>query len=59
MNEIPDHELFQLLLSQNDAAWRHIWEQVVLAECAVYRNAELVRKWGCSRMSSCPSFMRK
>ena len=43
---MPDHELFQLLLEQNADAWRLVWERVVLAECAVYRNSELVRKWG-------------
>ena len=46
MNEMADHELFQLLLSQDAEAWRLVWERVVLAECAVHRNAELVRKWG-------------
>ena len=46
MNKMADHELFQLLLSQNAEAWRLVWERVVLAECAVHRNAELVRKWG-------------
>ena len=46
MNERADHELFQLLLSQDVAAWRLVWERVVLAEGAVHRNAELVRKWG-------------
>lgn len=46
MNERTDHELFQLLLSQDAEAWRLVWERVVLAECAVHRNAELVRKWG-------------
>lgn len=46
MSEMPDHELFQLLLSQDADTWRFIWERVVLAECAVCRNAELVRKWG-------------
>ena len=43
---VPDHELFQLLLSQDARAWRLVWERVVLAECAVHRNAEMVRKWG-------------
>lgn len=46
MNEMADHELFQLLLSQDADAWRLVWERVVLTECAVHRNAELVRKWG-------------
>ena len=43
---MPDHELFQLLLSQDAQAWRLVWERVVLAECAVRRNAEMVQKWG-------------
>ena len=46
MNAMPDHELFQLLLSQDAEAWRFVWEHVVLAECAVHRNAEMMRKWG-------------
>ena len=45
MNEMPDHEMFQLLLGQDAAAWRLVWERAVLAECAVHRNAELVQKW--------------
>ena len=46
MDAMADHELFQLLLGQDADAWRQVWERVVLAECAVHRNAELVRKWG-------------
>ena len=46
MNEVADHELFQLLLNQDANAWRLVWERVILVECAVHRNAELVRKWG-------------
>ena len=50
MNEMADHELFQLLLSQDAEAWRLVWERVVLAECAVHRNAELVRRPTCPRL---------
>ena len=46
MDAMADHELFQLLLGQDADAWRQVWERVVLAECAVHRNAELVAKWG-------------
>ena len=46
MDAMADHELFQLLLGQDADAWRQVWERVVLAECAVHRNAALVAKWG-------------
>ena len=46
MDAMADHELFQLLLGQDADAWRQVWERVILAECAVRRNAELVTKWG-------------
>ena len=46
MDALADHELFQLLLGQDADAWRQVWERVILAECAVRRNAELVAKWG-------------
>ena len=43
---MSEHEFFQLLLSQDADAWRSVWERVVLAECAVHRNSEMIRKWG-------------
>ena len=39
MNEMADHELFQLLLSQDAEAWRLVWECVVLTECVDHRVA--------------------
>ena len=43
---LSDHELFLALKSQDADAWRYVWEKVVLAECKVRNNAEMISKWG-------------
>ena len=43
---LSDHELFLALKCQDAEAWRHVWEKVVLVECKVRGNAEMIRKWG-------------
>ncbi|MBQ0031955.1 MAG: sigma-70 family RNA polymerase sigma factor [bacterium] len=46
VESFSDHELFLALKCQDAEAWRHVWDRVVLSECEVRRNAELIRKWG-------------
>ena len=43
---LSDHELFLALKCQDSEAWRYVWDHVVLVECKVRGNAEMIRKWG-------------
>ena len=46
VESFSDHELFLALKCQDPEAWRQVWDRVVLTECGVRRNAEMIRKWG-------------
>ena len=43
---LSSHELFLALKCQDAEAWRFVWERVVLVECNVRNNAEMIGKWG-------------
>ena len=45
IDTLSDHELFLALKSQDPEAWRFVWDHVVLAECGVRKNSEMIRKW--------------
>ena len=46
IDALSEHELFLALKSQDAEAWRYVWERVVLVECGVRSNAEMIAKWG-------------
>ena len=48
LENLSDHDIFELLKRQDAAAWTFVWQRVVLAEARCARNAEMVRKWGVS-----------
>ena len=48
LENLSDHDIFELLKQQDAGAWTYVWQRVVLAETRSYRNAEIVRRWGLS-----------
>jgi len=46
LEQLSDHDIFELLKRQDAAAWTVVWRRAVLAEAQSFRNAEMARRWG-------------
>ncbi len=46
VENLSEHEIFELLKLQDDLAWRLVWEKAVLAEARSLRSSRMAREWG-------------
>ena len=46
MDNLSEHEIYELMKLQDDLAWRLVWEKAVLAEAKSLRSARMAREWG-------------
>lgn len=46
IENLSEHEIFELLKLQDDLAWRLVWEKAVLAEVKSMRSSRMVHDWG-------------
>ena len=46
VENLSEHEIYELMKLQDDLAWRIVWEKAVLAEAKSLRSARLAREWG-------------
>lgn len=46
VENLSEHEIYELLKLHDDLAWRLVWEKAVLAEAKSLRSARMAREWG-------------
>ena len=46
VENLTEHEVYELMKLQDDLAWRLVWEKAVLAEAKSLRSARMAREWG-------------
>lgn len=48
LDQLNDHQLWELLKLQDADAWKLVWERVVLPEAQGFRSGRKAREWGIS-----------
>ena len=46
IDNLSEHEIYELMKLQDDLAWRLVWEKAVLAEAKSLRSSRMAREWG-------------